>query len=288
MRFFRKTAFKIFIAVIAALTLGCFIAVFSHNATSPLSRAAGFVFSPAQKLAAALSRELSDIPYSFRSASVISAEKDELQKELDSMRSRLVEYEQLKRQNELYKEFLELKQSNPDQKYCEANIIGRDSTDFASEFTLSRGSLAGISVQDPVVYGSSLVGVVSAVTPTTCTVRTILNPDVNVSCYEIRTATTGYVTTTAELAEKGPVTIDTSLYGGFEQVGGLGTDLPNNDVDTTTEPGDIVLYSGSNIVVFFGTNTWAYTRLGHIEGKSKNELRNMLGSNNTVLTITSE
>ena len=228
MRFFRKTAFKIFIAVIAALTLGCFIAVFSHNATSPLSRAAGFVFSPAQKLAAALSRELSDIPYSFRSASVISAEKDELQKELDSMRSRLVEYEQLKRQNELYKEFLELKQSNPDQKYCEANIIGRDSTDFAS-----------------VVYGSSLVGVVSAVTPTTCTVRTILNPDVNVSCYEIRTATTGYVTTTAELAEKGlchmpnlegttPVTI-----GGIVSTSGVGGVYPANLViGTITEIDD--------------------------------------------------
>jgi len=92
----------------------------------------------------------------------------------------------------------------------------------------------------------------------------------------------------ADLASEGPVTVDTSLYGGFEQVGSLGTDLPNDDIDTTTEPGDIVLYSGSSIVVFFGTNTWAYTRLGHIEGKSVDELRNMLGGNNAVLTITSE
>ena len=90
-----------------------------------------------------------------------------------------------------------------------------------------------------------------------------------------------------DLAAKEPVTVDTSLYGGFEQVGGLGTSLPNNDVDTTTAPGDIVLYSGSSIVVFFGTNTWAYTRLGHIEGKSRDELRDMLGSNNAVLTISS-
>lgn len=91
----------------------------------------------------------------------------------------------------------------------------------------------------------------------------------------------------ADLVSKGPITIDTSLYGGFEQVGGLGTTLPDNDVNTTTEPGDIVLYTGSNIVVFFGTNTWAYTRLGHIEGKSVDELRDMLGGNNVVLTITS-
>jgi hypothetical protein len=91
----------------------------------------------------------------------------------------------------------------------------------------------------------------------------------------------------ADLVSEGPLTIDTSRYGGFEQVGGLGTTLPDNDVNTTTEPGDIVLYTGSNIVVFFGTNTWAYTRLGHIEGKSVDELRDMLGGNNVVLTIAS-
>ena len=96
----------------------------------------------------------------------------------------------------------------------------------------------------------------------------------------------GSVRALADLASEGPITIDTSLYGGFEQVGGLGTTLPNNDVNTTTEPGDIVLYNGNNIVVFFGTNTWAYTRLGHIEGKNEEELKTMLGSNSAVLTIT--
>ena len=90
----------------------------------------------------------------------------------------------------------------------------------------------------------------------------------------------------ADLAAKGPVTVETSRYGGFEQVGGLGTTLPSNDADTVTEPGDIVLYSSSSIVVFFGTNSWAYTRLGHIEGKSGEELKDLLGGNTAVLTIT--
>lgn len=90
----------------------------------------------------------------------------------------------------------------------------------------------------------------------------------------------------ADLAAKGPVTVETSRYGGFEQVGGLGTTLPSNDVDTVTEPGDIVLYSSSSIVVFFGTNSWAYTRLGHIEGKSRDELNELLGGDTAVLTIT--
>ena len=89
----------------------------------------------------------------------------------------------------------------------------------------------------------------------------------------------------ADLAADGPVIVNASKYGGFEQVGGLDTTLPSNDVDTTTDPGDVVLYSSNNIVVFFGTNSWAYTRLGHIEGKTDDELRDMLGGSSVKIEI---
>ena len=89
----------------------------------------------------------------------------------------------------------------------------------------------------------------------------------------------------ADLAADGPVIVNASKYGGFEQVGGLGTTLPSDDVDTTTEPGDIVLYSSNSVVVFFGSNSWAYTRLGHIEGKSKDDLEDMLGGSNVEIEI---
>ena len=90
----------------------------------------------------------------------------------------------------------------------------------------------------------------------------------------------------AELAADGPVTIETSRYGGFEQVGSIGTTLPSNDVSISTEPGDIMLYTSSNIVVFFGTNSWSYTRLGRITGKSDEELTQLLGGSNATITIT--
>ncbi len=61
-----------------------------------------------------------------------------------------------------------------------------------------------------------------------------------------------------------PLTVKMSMYGGFEQVGSLGSSLPRNDEQTTTDYGDIVLYSGDQIVIFYGSNAWAYTRLGHI------------------------
>ena len=92
----------------------------------------------------------------------------------------------------------------------------------------------------------------------------------------------------AELASESPLVIDTSMYGGFEQVGSIGTTLPNSDVNITTKPGDIVLYSGSNMVVFYGSNSWSYTRLGQIENLSESELEELLGSNNVKITLAVE
>ena len=66
------------------------------------------------------------------------------------------------------------------------------------------------------------------------------------------------------LKEQCPLTVEMSMYGGFEQVGSLGISLPRNDEQTTTDYGDIVLYSGNQIVIFYGSNSWSYTRLGHI------------------------
>ena len=79
-----------------------------------------------------------------------------------------------------------------------------------------------------------------------------------------------------------------SKYGGFEQVGPLGTDLPANDAQTTTRAGDIVLYSGDQIVVFYGSNSWAYTRLGHITGKTAAQMKDLLGNGNVTIEFSLE
>ena len=89
-------------------------------------------------------------------------------------------------------------------------------------------------------------------------------------------------------ASDSPATVEMSMYGGFEQVGPLGTSLPRNDVQTTTQAGDIVLYSGNQLVVFYGSNSWAYTRLGHITDKTAAELAELLGNGNVTLTISVE
>ena len=88
-----------------------------------------------------------------------------------------------------------------------------------------------------------------------------------------------------ELCQEGPLTIRMSMYGGFEQVGSIGQSLPRDDSQTTTQAGDIVLYSGDQIVVFYGSNSWAYTRLGHITDKTAQEMAELLGNGDVTITI---
>ena len=90
-----------------------------------------------------------------------------------------------------------------------------------------------------------------------------------------------------KLAADDGLTISMSMYGGFEQVGAIGQSIVRDDVQMTTAAGDIVLYSGNQIVLFYGSNRWAYTRLGHME-LSKSELKELLGSGDVTITISAE
>ncbi len=91
-----------------------------------------------------------------------------------------------------------------------------------------------------------------------------------------------------ELVKDGPLVIDMSMYGGFEQVGSIGTRLPRSDKEMTSRSGDIVLYSGNQIVVFYGSNSWAYTKLGHITNQTDKGMRDLLGNGDIKLKLSLE
>ena len=67
-----------------------------------------------------------------------------------------------------------------------------------------------------------------------------------------------------ELLKKGPLTVNMHDYGSFEKVGSLGNSLPRNDSQITTEAGDIILYQGNQITIYYDTNSWNFTRLGKV------------------------
>ena len=94
---------------------------------------------------------------------------------------------------------------------------------------------------------------------------------------------------TQELVERlqnGAVTVTLNSSGGFEIWGPLGFSLPTSNQQMTAQPGDVVLYNGSNICLFYGSNSWSYTRLGKIEGLSEGELRTFLKAGESNITVT--
>ncbi len=91
-----------------------------------------------------------------------------------------------------------------------------------------------------------------------------------------------------ELVREKPLSISMSMYGGFEQVGSIGQSLPRNDIQITTGAGDIVLYSGNQIVVFYGSNSWSYTRLGHITDQDADGMRQLLGHGDVTVEISAQ
>lgn len=89
-----------------------------------------------------------------------------------------------------------------------------------------------------------------------------------------------------EMMEQEPVTIQMRDYSGFEKVGSLGTSLPASNRQTTTQAGDIMLYEGNQIVMFYGSNSWSYTRLGHVDDLTGWE--KALGSGDVTVTFSLE
>ena len=86
-----------------------------------------------------------------------------------------------------------------------------------------------------------------------------------------------------EYAKDG-LTIEMHQYGGFEQVGSIGKTSTRSDSQITTIPGDVVLYSGNQIVIFYGSNSWSYTKLGHIN-LDQDGLNDLLNKSNVTLKL---
>lgn len=102
------------------------------------------------------------------------------------------------------------------------------------------------------------------------------------------TATLADNVATKALVEKiktEPITITMNNYGGFEKVGSLPWTLPSSDTRITTKPGDIMLYTSNNMVIFYGENTWSYTPLGVLETTNPSEISEFVGNGTKQVTI---
>lgn len=88
-----------------------------------------------------------------------------------------------------------------------------------------------------------------------------------------------------EMLSEAPLTISMRDYGSMEKVGGIGTDLPTNDEQITTEPGDLILYMGNAFVIYYAPNSWNFTRLGKINDITEKEWKEILGDSDVQVML---
>lgn len=225
--FFKGTTFKVLLAAMIILIAVTVLAAVSDSASSPVTKAVSVITSPLERAASYLSSKADMFTGGFVSSDSYRKRVEELENQVADYRQQLVDYENTKKQLESYEQFLDVREQNPDYQWVYCTVIGRDSADIFSSFTLNKGSADGIKVNDAVIYSSYLIGVVTEVNPTSCVVRTVTDPSVNIAAYEIRTGEMGYVSSSADMSLKG------------------GCSLSGLDKNTAVSKGGIVCTSGT-------------------------------------------
>lgn len=232
-RFFHSASFRNLVVVAIVVLSGVFFAAFSHNASSPFTSAVSAVFSPLQKLSSAIADNFEGLSVSFKSSSVYKQENEELSKELEGYRKKLAEYDEMKKKVDAYEKFYGIKNRNEDFEFSYGSVISRDSADSYGSFVLNSGSKDGVEVDDPVIYGEYVVGIVKKVNFSTCVVYSVLDPRVNIGAYESGTREYGYISGDKNLYNKGlcklsGIDSSTSIVGGgIVCTSGAGGVFPN-------------------------------------------------------------
>lgn len=175
---------------------------------SPQSDVLGTIAAPFRAAGEKISTSVSDFISAFTEGNEAQLKNAELESEINELREQLKDYEKALSENEFYKDYLEIKDANPDFMFEAATLISRDNQDPYKGFTVNKGSVNGISENDPVITDAGLVGFISEVGLTTSKVSTVLSPDVVMGALDNRTSDSGVLSGSLELAQNG----ETKLY----------------------------------------------------------------------------
>lgn len=201
--FFRSRQFKIIAAVAVILIIISVVTAFAGSRMSPQADIAGTITAPFRSVAAKISNGISDFVGVYTEGEKLSIENAELETEISELRKKLADYEKATKENEFYKNYLEIKDENPSFKFLPATLISRDKEDPYKGFVINKGSVNGISAHDPVITDEGLVGYIGEVGLTTSKVNTVLSAELTAGALDNRTSDSGIVSGTAELANKG-------------------------------------------------------------------------------------
>ncbi len=201
--FFRSRQFKIILAVTAALIAVSAACIIAGGRMSPQSDILGTITAPFRSLATKISNGVSEFVAIYTEGEELSLKNAELESEIAELRKKLADYEQVTSENEFYKDYLEIKDSNPSFRFAAATLISRDKEDPNMGFVINKGTVSGISANDPVITDAGLVGFVSEAGLTTSKVVTILSAELTAGALDNRTNDSGILSGSVELAADG-------------------------------------------------------------------------------------
>lgn len=202
-KFFKSWGFKL-ICALAVLAIAIMVRAAAVGDTDVfISQTLSVISQPFLKLSTSVSESVNGFLDRFVRTEDVFLENEELRRQLREANDKLVEYESIKRENEQFREFLQLKENNPDYDFETATVIGRDSTSRFGSFTIDKGSVDGIEVADPVITSDGLVGIVWEVGLTYSHVRTVIDISVDVGVYSISTRDSGIVSGDITLSSEG-------------------------------------------------------------------------------------
>lgn len=201
--FFHSWVFKVLLALCIVMFAFLLRATMTMGASTVVEQIVGTITAPVQSLTSGLSGSITGFLDQFLRASEISQENEQLREENRKLIEQMVDYENYKHENESLKEQLGIQEENPQWETMTASVIGRDSSDQFYSFTIDKGTLDGVSYQDPVITADGLVGIVSEVGPVFAKVTTILDVRLNVACQDVRTQDVATISGDIEMAQQG-------------------------------------------------------------------------------------
>lgn len=200
--FFSGKGFKVLITIICIFLV---VALISAGNSSVNNFFTSFLFTPLQQVASGGVKSAGDALTPPKSSEELEKEISRLEEENRDLSEKLVDYYDVKKQNEELKRFYNIKSENKDFSLVPSNVIGRDPNENFYGFTADKGTLDGVSLNDPVMTENGLVGRVSEVAPKSCKVTTILSPDIQVGAVVKKTGDSGIISGTAVSSENGTV-----------------------------------------------------------------------------------
>ena len=201
--FFHSWVFKGLLALCIVMFAFLLRATMTMGASTVVEQIVGTITAPVQSLTSGLSGSITGFLDQFLRASEISQENEQLREENRKLIEQMVDYENYKHENESLKEQLGIQEENPQWETMTASVIGRDPSDQFYSFTIDKGTLDGVSYQDPVITADGLVGIVSEVGPVFAKVTTILDVRLNVACQDVRTQDVATISGDIEMAQQG-------------------------------------------------------------------------------------